>query len=285
MKYSFYIFLLSSIVSFSQNKENLVKSLSGFSSYQSDCVRQNCKEFQEFFKVYEKTDGKEIRELLEKEKPIIRAYVENRLIVGGKADVVGLFEKELKNQDSIEFSFCLYSITIPLSNFVYNQYIEAIYDKEILKRGLENKFILNYDITIKDDSIVRKLDSVIIFGNYKIDYDLYSQAFKNRTYPVNYIKRINELALDNNAFAFKYLVENKENTFDVDLYFHNQFQNAEFKTYNELMHLREYLEYLLKSKSDENRKIAIEKIIKEKEHWSVYPRQFKQLIDEFDIKI
>lgn len=285
------IFYLTISLCFSQTKEQLIDSIIKVNRVESDCVGRGCvvsSQYKRFQKLKQKLSDKELIELSKHENPVIRSYVSIELINSNKGNVPELLVSELKKNEMVEtFEGCLIDRE-STSSLVYHEYWNKI-RIEIIRKTDGNNY--EQDMAAKKrlatDLTMEKLDSVIIYSKKDIDWLLYNRAFENRKHNDKYLPRIEELAFNkNNAYAFDYLKKyySSEYSEKLENYLTIDFSKAKFQTENEVFYLHSFIEILLKSKSENFKQIAIDKL-KTEEIWKKHKGWFKTTLKKYGIAL
>lgn len=259
-----------------ENKDKFTKYFSKYNSFSFDLMRDKNPKYEEIVGLYQKLEKKDVKEILNHENPIIRVHLIHLLIMEKniEVDLLEVFNNEVIKSQSFDYYICFSVWNRSIASFIYNLYrssLDEIWCVNPMDCQIKSKRHKHIDLK---DKILIDFDHYILQRD-SLDYDLYFYAFKNRHYEEKQDDRIIFLAKNNNFYAFKYLIDNKIN-FDENKYFSVNFMQAEFKTYDELMYLREYLIYLIEIKNDT--KLALEKLRKEQDNWKRYSYLFDELI-------
>ncbi len=262
MKIRLFIFLFGiASFCFPQSKQELIDSIIKVNELQSNCIGYACSEsnqYNNFQKLKNLLTTDELNKLTNHENGVLRTYSILEIIDSEKEIIPKLFEQELnKNEEITTFQGCIID-----SNLTYSEIYQNYLGKLQLLEYENNNFNL-----IETDSILNKLDSLVIFYPKDLYWLVYKKAFENRKYDESYLPRIKELAFEkNNSDAFDYLNKYYSERFSAEFsnYFKNYFPKAEFETENEIFYLHGFLEYLFDSENQEYHQIAVSKLKNEK---------------------
>lgn len=285
------IFSLIINLCFSQTKEQLVDSIIKVNRVESDCIGIGCivgPQYTRFQELKKKISDKELTELSKHKNPTIRTYSSIELIQSGKGNVPELLSTELQKNEVVEtFKGCIIDIE-SVSSIIYHEYWNKI-RMEASQRIQGNNY--EQDLAMKKalatDSIMAKLDSIIIHFDKDVYWLLYSRTFENRKHRNNYLPRIEELALNkNNSYAFEYLKKYYQSEYSEKLenYLRTDFPKAKFRTENEVFYLHSFIEILLEGKNDDFKQIAIDKLNTE-EIWKRHKGWFKMTLKKHGIAL
>ncbi len=276
---------------FPQTKSQLIDSIIKVNEFHTECTGGGCwksKQYLNWEKLKNKLLTAEIIELTKHQNPIIRVYAAIELIQTNKYPLSKILALELLKPDIIEtLDGCLgdYEST---SLVIYNEYwnkirFEALNDLSGNKLKAESVMFEK----VKNDIEMKKTDSIIIYSKNKVDSFLYGKALSNRTYKKEYNSRILELLLNYNDFtAFHYLNNYYPQKYDsqFNTYFKTKFLDAEFKSEDEIYDLLGFIEFLIKNKDSDLKKIAISKLNKD-DSWRVEADFFIRLLEKNGIKL
>ena len=150
-------------------------------------------------------------ELSKQRNPIIRTYASIEIIQSSDEcmdTATQIFSYSLENDISIESNEGCFSHGPELtSSIIYHSYRNKIV-KEALYASIKARTETGLGIKkrLAADSILKRLDSIIIHSEKEVHWMLYGRAFENRKYPRNYLSRVEELAFtENNSYAIEYL--------------------------------------------------------------------------------
>ncbi|MCH2032291.1 MAG: hypothetical protein MK202_02130 [Tenacibaculum sp.] len=258
---------------------------------ESNCIGYGCmpsSQYKRFKKLKQKLPDKELSELLKHENPTIRTYTYIEFIQSGKGNVPEMLSTELQKNEMVEtFEGCIMDVE-PVSSIIYHEYWNKIRIEASRKvKGNNYEQDLAMKKALATDLTMEKLDSVIIYSKKEVYWLLYDRTFKNRKHKESYLPRIRELAFkESNAYAFDYLKKHYNSKYSNELenYLKNDFPNAKFKTENEVFYLHLFIKILLKSKNDDFKKIAIEKL-KTNQTWKKHKGWFNTTLKKHGISL
>lgn len=267
------ILSLSFGLCFSQTKKQLINSIIKVNRLESDCIGFSCQEsdqYKNFKKLKHKLSKKELVELSHHKNAALRTYVILELVQSGKGNVPELLSSELiRNEEVQTFSGCIMDQS-PVSSKVYHEYWNSVHaDTRV------------HDLTMQ------KLDSVIIYSDQEVYWLLYSRTFNNGQHREHHLPRIKELAFSkHNAYAFEYLQKYYpfEYSKQSEKYFTTDFNNAEFRTENEIFHLHSFIKSLLESENEKYRQIAIAKVQNQRK-WEHHKSWFDNLLKKHGVTL
>lgn len=275
-----WIVLFVGSFSFAQTKVELINSIIKNNQLESNCIGIACSEstqFQNFQKLKNISSDDELHNLTKHSNAVLRTYAIFELIDSGKGNIPELFEQELnKNEEVTTFKGCIIS-----SDYTYSEVYHRHWNNLLLKEYEEETPNL-----IRTDSILMKLDSIVIYHPKDIYWLLYKRAFENRKYDESYLPGIKELAFEkNNSYAFEYLINNypKEFSEETNVYFRTIFPKITFKSKNEIFYLHSFLEFLFESGNDEFIQIAKAKLKNEKS-WKSESSWFKNSFKKYGVE-
>ena len=183
------------------------------------------------------------------------------------------------------FEGCLMGID-PVSSIIYHEYWNKI-RIEASNKGNDYERELAMKKKLETDSIMEKLDSIIIYTNKEVYWLLYNRTFENRKHKDSYLPRIEELAFKkNNSFAFEYLKKYypREYSNQMVKYLTVDFPQAKFQTENDIYYLHSFIELLLETKNPNYKKIVVDKL-KNDTFWKEESGWFSTTLKKHGIKI
>ncbi len=280
LKIGFLTILFVGSFGFGQTKQELIKAIVENNQLESNCIGYACSEstqFKNFQKLKNLSSDDELFALTKHSNAALRTYAIFELIDSGKGNIPELFEQELnKNEEVTTFKGCIIS-----SDYTYSEVYHRYWGNLSLKEYQEETPNL-----IRKDSILMKLDSIVIYHPKDIYWLIYKRAFENRKYDESYLPRIKELAFEkNNSYAFDYLIHNYPGEFseETNEYFRTTFPKTEFNYKNEIYYLHGFLEFLFESGNDEFIQIAKTKLKNEKS-WKSESSWFKNSFKKYGVE-
>ncbi|MGD1320037.1 hypothetical protein [Chryseobacterium sp. 2R14A] len=268
---SCFLFLVSSFLVLGQTKEELIQKIVDYNIFESDCVGIACspsEQFKRFQKLLTIISEKELMDLSKHKEPVIRAYASTELIKRNQ-DVVSLFSFEIEKNETVETQDGCIGGFDNLPWVIYNAYKWKVASKAITKSD-QNENIRNLKMTkaLASDDKFQELNSIIFQSDKDLYYMFYYVTLKDKKINENLFPELKKLAFKyNNSFAFDFILDKYPN--EVQNYFLNDFEQADFDSPNKVMYLDRFIEYLLDSQDENYKKIAIAKLKKDKS-WRKY---------------
>lgn len=246
---------------FSQSKQELIDSIIKVNELQSKCIGNGCSgetQYHVFQKLKNLLSTEELNKLTNHENGVLRTYSILEIIDSKKGNIPELFEQELnKDEEITTFQGCIKDTSLTYSE-IYHTYWGKLQSSEYENQAFN---------LIETDSILKNLDSLIIYYPKDMYWLIYKRAFDNRKYDESYLPRIKELAFTkNNSYAFDYLNKYYSKRFSDEFsnYFNNVFPIAKFKNENEIFYIHGFIELLFISEKKEYHQIAVSKLKNEK---------------------
>ncbi|SHF83632.1 hypothetical protein SAMN05444377_1237 [Flavobacterium fontis] len=287
------LFSFLTTICFSQTKQNLIRTIEKANIVESDCVGTTCeegKQYLNFQKLKKLISEKELLDLTNSQKPVLRSYAYREVIQPNNENVVDFLISELKkNQQVRTYEGCIEDLEL-ISSFVYHEYWNKIRidAAKNITGDNEKEQVKAMQMRLENDLVMRKLDSVIINSDKKIYWLLYLRAFENRKHNDSFVPRIEKLAFeDNNVYALLYLnkyyaTQSKEK---IKSYFEDKFLKVTFKEEKDSIFLPGLIEFLINSNDKRLTEIAIEKLKQDRDVWKNDSYRIMNMLEKHSLKL
>lgn len=299
-------FLLISIISFGQTKEELIdviikiNSLDGddgifdreFDGERTKTEKTSSNNFNNFEKLKRIISKDELINLTNHKNQTLRLYSIRELIEqnDNSINLKQIILDEIKNEKYIQtHEGCIISEDLTYS-IIYHDYWNQVRINALKKFNDENdekreQIMLEAQ---ENDSLLKIINSEILKLDKDIYWLIYARIFEIKKYDENIKPDIIKLLFKhNNSYAFEYLKNNYKNEFQQfsKTYFENYFDGQNFKTDNQVTYLFNFTEYAFNNDNKDLIK-RITKKLRNSKGWKNNSGMFEhQIFKKYNVKI
>lgn len=299
-------FLLISIISFSQTKEELIDAIIKINSLDGDdgmfdrefdgettkTKKISSNNFDNFEKLKKLISKNELINLTNHKNQVLRLYSIRELIEqnDNSINLVKIILDEIQNETYIQtHEGCIISEDLTYS-IIYHDYWNQVRLNELNKynENDDKKRELIMQKAQENDSLLKSINSEILKLNKDIYWLIYARIFEIKKYDENLKSYITKLLFENNnSYAFDYLKQNYQNEFEQisKTYFENYFDKQNFETENQVFYLFYFTEFAYQN-DDKELIQRITKKLKNSEGWKSRSGWFEnQIFKKYNVKI